>query len=230
MSASVLLFAPVLLLVAGCYADPHVAVHGVLSHAAGHHSVEKRQAVADLGPEKIQCLSNKVNEAFGDGSEEASRCQKAADDDFLGDNNALQATINDGFEIFCAPECGTVVLNAHKECGTFDMMSGATDFLVGLCATNKNGGKCYESYASTLGLFVTTEAPCYYSVFAGTQTCDTNCQSKLQSIATDQGCCMNVYHDFFASVANLNFTALYSTCKVDIPLNCNNSPLKSNTG
>ncbi|CAI8032269.1 hypothetical protein GBAR_LOCUS18252 [Geodia barretti] len=142
MSASVLLFAPVLLLVAGCYADPHVAVHGVLSHAAGHHSVEKRQAVADLGPEKIQCVSNKVNEAFGDGSEEASRCQKAADDDFMGDNNALQATINDGFEIFCAPECGTVVLNAHKECGTFDMMSGATDFLVGLCATNKNGGKC----------------------------------------------------------------------------------------
>ena len=225
------LLGAVLFFVSVCYADPHLAVHGVVNHLAGYHSVGKRQAPAVPGSEKIQCMMDKVNEAFGEDSEEASRCKTAADGDFLGsNNNGLQSTINKGFEVFCTPKCGEVILKAYSECGLFDNVSGTTDFLVGLCATNEKGRKCYESYTSALSLLATTEAPCYYSAVFGGECDATSCQAKLQSAAEDQGCCNNVYHDFFAKVASLDFPALYSACKVDAPNNCNSSPLMKDRG
>ena len=217
------IFVAIVFLGDACYAVPHLAVHGVVNNIR-HHSVGKRQAPVP-GPTQIQCAIDKVNAAFGEDSPEASRCKAAADGNFLGNTEALQATINQGFQIFCTPECGKVILQAHSECGTFAMFNGTADFLVGLCAADKNGGKCYESYASALSLLAGTEAPCYYSLLQQ-NTCDANCQSRLQSAAKDQGCCMNVYHDFFASVANLDFPTLYSKCKVDVAAQCNNSPLK----
>ena len=74
---------------------------------------------------------------------------------------------------------------------TFDSYPGLFDFLIGLCGTQANGSKCYSSVISGLDSLETL-GYCY-SYFLENDRC--NCSSELQDIVSEQGCCLDLYHD-----------------------------------
>ena len=190
---------------------------------------EYKRQVRDYEVE--QCVSDRLDAVFkGNNSRFATDCISAGilEPDFsitaFNDSSTLQIII--GFQILCTPECGNIVLEVYSDCGEFDDFPGSEKFFVDLCGTNQNGDFCYETFHDGLDLIV-NEASCY-SNYTSTGIC--SCQSELSEAITNQGCCVNAYHDLLEKNVDLPIYtsypgSLYSVCNVNLPKECNNSPL-----
>ena len=151
----------------------------------------------------------------------SSQCETVADEglDFTTDEDFVyQSTVNAVYEQFCKPECGNPILAALDKCGAEDSV---IDFLSGLCGTNSNGDRCYESYVSSFNL-QNTELSCY-TTYNLDEYC--NCRSELESAVETQGCCLKVYQDYFSTIYTYDLNKLYDECDVNVPRRCNNSPI-----
>ena len=176
-----------------------------------------------------ECVNNGLDSSdFSDQCKAQIAALEALDMDFVGPPTALQSAFNTIFSVFCDPECGNPLLQLLIDCGIEDDSPGEVDFIAGLCGTQRNGDKCYESLVvgkvSTL-----IEASCYIN-FTVDGTCE--CKSELQTAVEVQGCCIDVYQDYLRALADeddfdYNPNDLYDECGVDLPGGCNNSPVSS---
>ena len=176
----------------------------------------KRQTTNEL----VVCVSDKLDAAFhGNTSRFVSECKFAAT--FLDTSN-LTSLITSIFRTFCVRDCGDVVLDAYNDCGVFDVgFRGTEELIVGLCGTNGNGDLCYTLYSEGVTL-INTESSCYGS-YISSGVC--SCRSDLSDAVDEQGCCVDIYHDFIAGLGTYDPDRLYDDCNVNSPPSCNNSPL-----
>ena len=120
------------------------------------------------------------------------------------------------------------ILSVADDCGEFeeddDVLS--RDFFIGLCGTNENGDKCYESFVDTVNNTILSEFDCYFDYFDDKQC---NCRSLLLAEVREKGCCLDPYHDAFEARFEDKFklSELYDACDVNYPSGCNNSPIGS---
>ena len=87
---------------------------------------------------------------------------------------------------------------------------------------------CYNFYSRVVNYFINTEIDCYVDQgLSG--TC--NCRSQLMTEVQSQGCCINVYQNYFEAVSrnSSNFSydpkEIYEVCNVDQPENCSSMAL-----
>ena len=217
MNLAILLLAIVTVHQASCASYPVTFLNGVLKRSVAD---TKRQ----ISDQQIQCISERFAEEFHD-SAIGSQCTLVENQ--VPDITMLQAAVNEAQEIFCTPECGNTLLQIYRECGTFDEFPGLYDFVIGLCATNSNGDRCYEHTVAGLVDLITTETSCS-GTYERTKTC--TCRSELTSAVEELGCCINVFQDFYESISShLDNSNLYRVCGVSIPGDCNNSPIGSSS-
>ena len=216
LSIAILCTSAILLHGASCHLFPQAITNSLTSIK------HKRQAIPDS---VVQCVCNELDAAFsGNNSRFVIDCKSAAIDEVevSTDSSVLQSIITKIYRTFCNPECGKVVLDAYNECGFFDAaLPGTEELSIGLCATNNDGDICYQLYGLGLDL-VSSESNCY-NTYVSSRTCP--CHSTLLSGVAQQGCCINVYHDFISGLNSYNPNALYRGCNVNRPGDCNNSPL-----
>ena len=206
-----------------------VLIHGVsghlfpqvLLHSLTHPNEYKRQTDA-----QFQCVSDILDDAFsGNMSQFVLDCKVAAVVEVeadLSDPAQLQAVITLAYNSFCIPECGNIILDAYNDCGIFDaLLPGSEELYIGLCGTNQNGDLCYKIYSDAIEL-ITSEAFCYVT-YATSNQC--SCQSVLLEGISQQGCCINLYHDFRSDAGITDYypRELYDGCSVTLPTDCNNS-------
>lgn len=202
-----------------------VLLDGVSSHLfqrAIPHVLTKYIMTKDY-KRQIECAYDKFDDAFQrSNSSFVSDCKswtlEDTEIDFTtNDNSSFRLQI---FHMFCTPECGKVFLEVLYKCGYFEEFLGFKDLLVGLCGTNQNGDSCYQMlHGNTIDIIES----CYESYLA-IDVC--NCQSELLERVKEQGCCLNVYHNFLAGIGNfVKLDKFYDTCNVLLPTGCNNSPL-----
>ena len=186
----------------------------------------KRQTLDELR----QCITTKFNAAFpGNTSRFVSNCRLSATREFQinVDAAALQAQIDAIYPTFCVPECGNVILKVYDDCGYWDILErvlpGIKQFTADLCSTNENGEKCYKMYGNAFTL-LQSESTCY-ATYKRIRLC--SCQSLLSEGVSEQGCCINVYHNYISGLPGANYSPrnLYNACNVDRPADCNNSPI-----
>ena len=156
-----------------------------------------------------------------------SQCKSAAREEIdlsdILDTSNLQSLITSIFRTFCVRDCGDVVLDAYNDCGVFDVgFRGTEELIVGLCGTNGNGDLCYTLYSEGLTL-ISNESSCYGSYNISSGVC--SCRSDLSDAVDEQGCCVDIYHDFIAGLGTYDPDRLYDDCNVNPPPSCNNSPL-----
>ena len=167
-----------------------------------------------------KCVSDRLDAAFpGNTSSFVSNCKVAAEMDFevdTSDTASLQAVVNTVFSVLCVPECGNVARDVYNDCGVFPSI---VELKGGLCGTNENGDSCYQIYGNALDL-IESEIAC-------TRSRQCTCQSELVEGVSEQGCCINVYHDFISGLGFFNYNprGLYAVCNVNLPADCNNSTL-----
>ena len=200
---------------------PQAALHLVTNGAIPKEY--KRQASDN---EAGQCVSDRLDALVHDKSTFLSDCISASilELDFnitdFNDSSILQFF----FQTLCTPECGNIVLKVYSDCGEFDDFPGGEKFFIDICGTNQNGDFCYETFNDGLDLIV-NEASCY-SNYTSTGTC--SCQFELSEAITNQGCCVDAYHDLLEKNVDLPTSypgSLYRACNVNLPKGCNNSPL-----
>ena len=196
-----------------------------------HPSDDKRQISA-----QAQCITDKVIDAFQGKPPSAFyvECLQSAIREFelfdLGttDTSDLQNVANVIYRTFCVPECGNVILQAYDDCGVFEnlMPSRANykEIIVSLCGTNHNGDTCYQMYGDAIA-FAGSEVSCYDSF---RESGDCSCRSILTEGVSEQGCCINIYHDLDIAFGIYNPRELYESCNVTLPSDCSNSPLELN--
>ncbi|CAI8047514.1 hypothetical protein GBAR_LOCUS26258 [Geodia barretti] len=185
-------------------------------------------------PEQDACVDAKLEEKLNKNS---TCIQRVADlesvvDAILEDTEDDQSAVNLAFQILCLPECGPIFLEAEDECGLYDDSPGSRNFFVGLCGNNE-GTSCYEYFYRALRFSADVSVSCYINVSLGSSC---TCKSELASEVEVQGCCINVYQDFFQAVVEEGSgdtkyepNILYGSCDVRQPNDCNNSPLQSSS-
>ena len=206
---------------ATCHLFPQVIVESLTSVA--HPKNYKRQTSFFKS-----CVIDKLNDAFaGNTSQFVSDCKFAAtlesdlstllDSTDTGIDN-LQSLVTTVFRKICMPECGNVAIDAYNDCGIFDFyeifVTGVKEFTVGLCGTNENGDVCYQMYGDALHLVIDE------------LSCDCSCQSLLSNGISQQGCCINIYHDLRADNRVFDARELYDACSIALPDDCNNSTIE----
>ena len=209
-----------------------VLFHGVSCHLfsavldpltkVGHSNDYKRQSVAQLQ----ECVSARINAALSGNiytPSFISNCRLAARQLITTSSSSAQSQINEIFSSFCIPQCGNVIQDVYEDCGYFDVtLPGNERFLAGLCGTNENSEVCYTLYIDAINQ-ISSERDCYVN---NRTTGQCTCLSLLVSGVSEQGCCIDVYHDLVSVQSNgYNPSGLYSTCNVDRPEDCNNSPI-----
>ena len=207
---------------------PQAALHLVTN---GPIAKEYKRQASDN--EVLQCVSDGLDAAFkGNNSRFVSDCKSAGTQQLdlstinLNDGSTLQPVVTSIYQFFCIRECGDILLEVYNDCGAFNGFPGGEKFSIDLCGTNQNGDLCYKLYGNGLDL-IRTEASCY-SAYTLVGTC--SCQSELSAAITNQGCCSDAYHDLVESLRKNGFSTynpgrLYSACNVNLPKECNNSPL-----
>ena len=222
-STIILCAAAVLLHGVSCHLFP--AVLNPLTKADHFKDNHKRQTIAQLQ----QCITAGVTAALQRNSSSfVSRCTLAATEQITLDpfSSSAQSQVNEIFSSFCIPQCGNVIQDVYEDCGYFDVTPpGNERFLAGLCGTNENGEVCYTLYSDAIDR-IESERDCYVNNLATGQC---TCRSLLISVVSEQGCCFDAYHDLIsAQSGTYNPSGLYSTCNVDRPEDCNNSPISGN--
>ena len=219
--ALVLLALSTFILGASCYRFPRP--QAILNRLLANHPhskdiIHKRQTNSD------ECVDDELESADVD-----SVCLLTAQEeeqlDF--DDELSQSSIDIIFREFCKPECGNAVLAAYIDCEAFE--DEFIDLLVGLCGTNQNGEQCYQRFTSALDFVSDTEPSCFVS---STNSGECDCKSELSQAVEEQGCCLDVYHDFITEVLDsegIRYVPreLYNDCDVNLPGGCNNSPISS---
>ena len=185
----------------------------------------KRQTISELR----QCVSEGITAAFpGNTSSFVSACRASATQNIIEYDSSslnaayLQSVLNTVYPTFCIPDCGNVALDVYNDCGVFDTFPGSEKITADLCSTNEKGEVCYKIYGDGFNL-ITSERACY-DTYQATDQC--TCRSVLSNGVSEQGCCINIYHDFVSGIPGAyNPDRLYSECNVDRPADCNNSPI-----
>ena len=215
MNLAILLLAIVTVHQASCASYPVTFLNGVLKRSVAD---TKRQVNVQQG----QCVSEKVAEEFP-----GSQCALAENLVIDSSNGITLQGNNEAYQMFCMPECGNTLLQIYRECGTFDEFPGFYDYVIGLCATNSNGDRCYEHTVANFRHLITTETSCS-GTYERTGRC--TCRSELTSAVEEFGCCINVFQDFYESISShFDNSNLYRACGVSIPGDCNNSPIGSSS-
>ena len=135
--------------------------------------------------------------------------------------SATQEEFDDIFKEICSSECQSLILEADDDCGVYEDSPGLRDFFVGLCKMNNNGLHCYELYSNASDFVSNTEVDCFFG-YSAIGFC--NCQSELTSAVDMNGCCLNVYHEYYETLFegfSYNATDLYmNQCSVTLPDMC----------
>ena len=175
-----------------------VLFHGVSCHLfpavldpltkVDHSHDYKRQSVAQLQ----ECVSAGINVALsGNTPSFISNCSLAATQLITSSSSSAQSQINEIFSSFCIPQCGNITQDVYEDCGFFDVTPpGNKRYLAGLCGTNENGDKCYRMYSKAVTQVV-SDKNCFINNEASGGC---NCRPLLLSTASNQGCCIDVYH------------------------------------
>ena len=171
-----------------------------------------------------QCVYEKFDEFFRhNDSQFVVECRAAISSIGLGSTGMLpdeltteqqQAVVNQLFKMLCNPDCGDFILAASVYCGYVN--SSDIQPTLSLCVNNSNGDICYEFLVDYFGHF-DIETSCYLDYFT-TRTCE--CQSELQMIVDDMGCCIYVYHQTIRNQFDFNPRDIYDLCDVDLPTGC----------
>ena len=140
-----------------------------------------------------------------------------------------QQSINEIAQVLCRPDCRNLLLRVTEECG--GSFPGLREFVSDVCDTkNMDGKPCYSFYNRAVSYFLNTESNCYVNqVLSGTCTC----QSELMTEVETQGCCINVYQNYFEAISRNSSTFLYDPkeiyegCNVDQPEECSSMALVS---
>ena len=228
MRISVVILCSAVLLFHGvnCHRFP-AAVRNAVQLLGNRNQYYKRQSDTVMGPD--QCVLNELERS---GTSEKCRQSVVGDleetNDVESDGDLDQASIDAMFRVLCEPECGNAFIDAQEECvERFDELKVVDDFLIGLCASNERGERCYERYVSIANVIV-LEFSCSAN-FTTDSECD--CQSDLRMAVEREGCCLDIYQDFFSIVAEnipsltYEIEELYEVCDVNIPERCDDSPL-----
>ena len=187
----------------------------------------KRQLASDVK----QCVDQKLERVYAHPVCVKGTTEALIEDvsDYEGDEE--EQDFNRAYRRFCLPECGKPALKAYEECGYFEDRPSLRDFLMDMCATNKYGEACYTLFNSALEFINNTERECYF-LSRLTESCQ--CPRKLLPAVKEQGCCINVYHRYYEGETNegrykyaYRPNELYTKyCKIDLPAECNNSPIR----
>ena len=218
--ALVLLVLSTFILGASCYRFPRP--QAILNRLLANHPhskdiIHKRQTNSD------ECVDDELESA-----DVNSACRLTAQEEEQLDFDELsQSSFDIIFREFCKPECGNAVLAAYIDCDAVE--DELIDLFVGLCGTNQNGEQCYQRLESTLNFVLDTELSCFVNSTASGE-CD--CKSELSQAVEEQGCCLDVYHDFITDLLDSEGfryipRELYDNCDVNLPGGCNNSPISS---
>ena len=218
-SLLILFSAMVLLHGVSCYLFSQAVLNQV-----GFPKVYKRQTDSDEMAQQ-QCVLDKFDAVFqGNDSSFVRECRAAetAGNELDFSDPSHQNNFSSIFHTFCIPDCGNVLIDANNVCGAFDSPE-EKKYLIALCGANKNGGFCYDIFASSL-LLIQTEVSC----FIDSKSC--NC-SRISEGVAEQGCCINAHQDFINSLDNFDYNPgeVYGACNVDLPAGCNNSPLQTSS-
>ena len=210
-----------------CNLFPH-AVHNPLTDVHADVSKQYKRQALNVS-ELVQCVSEKLDDAFPDNSSPfVSDCKSAATTEFeISSLNIaegisdLQSQVTKIYRSVCIRKCGNVVINAYDECGVFEILPGLKELSVSLCGTNQNGDLCYQLYGKGIAL-ISTESSCYVQSLSSGKC---GCHPELSQAVTEQGCCIKAYHDFLTGLGISIYKSLYNVCKIQDPTGCNNSPL-----
>ena len=176
---------------------------------------------------QLRCINDRAAAEFQQSSQCMGIADSQADTDFTN-AASYQATFNAAYEIFCRPGCGDRLVEIYRQCGLFDQYPSAYDLLIGMCATNSNGDRCYEHFFEYIS-HISTDSQCL-SGSQQTQWCTTTCRNSLSSAVDDIGCCINVYQDYYSSFSSsLDYSRAYTACGVSFPGDCGNSPIASSS-
>ena len=184
---------------------------------------QKRQTSSQL-----QCVSDKLDDAFqGNETSFVSGCKSMAIRIIELDLSNPQPQITSFYRFYCIPECGDAINDAYNECGVYRVSLPGTERLnIDLCGTNQQGDTCYELYGDGLQL-VNSERSCY-ETYISSNMC--RCRSTLVNGVAEQGCCIDAYHDFVSGLSGgYQPSTLYSSCNVNPPGGCNNSPITASS-
>ena len=215
--ALVLLVLSTFILGASCHRFPRP--QAILNRLLANHPhskdiIHKRQT---------ECVDDDLESADVD-----SVCRLTAQEEEQLDFDELsQSSFDIIFREFCKPECGNAVLAAFIECDAFE--DELIDLFVGLCGTNQNGEQCYRRIVRTLDFTSNTELSCFIN---STASGECECKSELSQAVEEQGCCLDVYHDFltdFLDSDGIRYIPrqVYDDCNINLPGGCNNSPISS---
>ena len=143
-------------------------LHGVSGHLfpralpnklTKHMQLHTRQSDAEVD----ECIDKRLEEALQENVTLAFICETAAEEvendlDDDDDDDLSQSEVDAGFSVFCIPDCGNIFLSVADDCGYFKGDDAyLRDVLIGLCSTNENGDKCYESFVDAINITVLSE-------------------------------------------------------------------------
>ena len=170
-----------------------------------------------------QCVNDRLEAASAD-----EVCMIGVDELNTASDN--QQATNEIYEAFCRPNCKNLVLRVTDECDIFRDFPGLREFYSGVCDTNMNGQPCYSFSTRAVNFILGTEIDCFDDDDLN-NTC--NCRSELMAEVETQGCCINVYQNFFEAVfrnsSNFSYDPkeIYEGCSVDQPEECSSMALMS---
>ena len=173
---------------------------------------------------QIECVNGELDDALrGESSGFIEECKDAALNLQFIFTTTSQSSVDAIGETFCTPECGNAILAAIEACLEDEVSSRSKQFFIDMCGTNADGDTCYERYINARS-HVSSIGDCYED-FESSGQCRSGCRSELNDAVDDQGCCINVYYDFFPADSDFDPRELHRSCDVDIPDPCDNSPL-----
>ena len=214
MQPTVLIVAVLLLHGVSGHLFQQVLLHKLTKPLPKYHT---RQLDADVD----KFIDKRLEAAVRDRSFSSSRASSCEIDDNVDYNDTTQEEFNAVYSVFCRPECGNTILRIYESIGLFNEGGlFSREFFIGLCGTNENGDKCYESYVDTLNKTFIPQIFCY-------NNSECNCRSTLLEAVEEGGCCLNLYQ-YFHLFGEDRLTTLYDDCDVDFPSGCNNSTIRSN--
>ena len=205
-----------------------ILFHGTICHtldlAQGQLTgVTGRKEYPRQTSSQIECVNDELDAALaGENSQFVSDCKTTAADVASLSFSSPQSLVDSVGLGLCMPECGNTILNAISSCDIFDEPGSEakyTNLYVDICGT-KQQTRCYEIFANGAS-YISPIGGCY-ETYESSGVCRPGCPSLLTDAVEDQGCCLNLFYDFFS---NFDLRGLHESCSVNIPGPCNNSPL-----
>lgn len=187
------------------------------------HSIVAKQDITD---DQVQCIIRTLTPQLDDNATCANVADQLGSLYFSPDVVQSLSTQLSLFPELCRPSCGQVLIDAWQACNAYNEIEDVANLLIAMCASNGNVA-CYSNFIQ-LFQYVYDGVDCYnFEIVDG--TCSTGCSSRIAEGIERYGCCVNAAIDYIEAIDDVKdeVAQLFSTCDVNRPARCTNSPLSS---